>query len=291
MEQLRAEHIQKTAFFRKKKVAIKLFGFSFLLIISVILMLPFFYLFASSLKNMGQFYSTDLIEVWFPWPLHFENYMHAVTKVDLFRYIINSVVLGCIQVIFCVFSSSFIAYGFARFEFPGRNVLFILVLATMMLPVQVTNIPLFIFYRGIKWTNTFLPLTIPHLFGSAWHIFLMRQFMITIPKELDEAAVIDGCNSWQIYRRIILPQCVPVLFVSALFHFLYSWKDLLMPLIYLSNSKLYTLPVGLLFFESPTDFNYTMQLAAVVIALIPTVLFYIVGKRYFERGINIAEFK
>jgi multiple sugar transport system permease protein len=195
------------------------------------------------------------------------------------------------KTIFVVFSSATIAYGFSRFKFPGRDVLFLIVLGTMILPQQVTNIPLFLFFRTIKWTNSYRPLIIPCLFGSAWHIFLIRQFMLAIPKEMEEAARIDGCNSFTTFIYVIIPQSVPVLIVSGLFQFLYSWKDLLGPLIYLSDSELYTLPVGLLYFESPTEVQYTVQLAAVVIALIPTVLFFVIGKRYFERGINIAELK
>ncbi|MBN2535056.1 MAG: carbohydrate ABC transporter permease [Spirochaetales bacterium] len=277
--------------FKRKGLFIKIYGFSFMLLIAIILIIPFVYLLVTSLKDMAQYFSTDFQDVWFPSPLHWENYVNAFTKVDLIRYIINSLMLGCIQTAFIVFSSATVAYGFSRFKFPGRDILFLIVLGTMILPAQVTNIPLFIFFRAIKWTNSYRPLLIPCLFGSAWHIFLIRQFMLSIPKEMEEAACIDGCNSFKTFIYIILPQSIPALVVSGLFQFLYSWKDLLGPLIYLADNKLYTLPVGLLYFESPTEVQYTVQLAAVVIALIPTVLFFIIGKRYFERGINIAELK
>jgi multiple sugar transport system permease protein len=262
-----------------------------LLAFTVFLFAPFLYLFVSSLKNMGQFYNTDLRMVWFPWPLHWENYSKAVTQIDLFLYLRNSLYLAIAQMALTVISSTIIAYGFARFNFKGNTFVFTLVLATMMLPTQVTNIPLFMFYRDLGWLNSYLPLLVPQMFGNAYYIFLLRQFMITLPKELDEAATIDGCNSFSILTKVIAPQCIPVFVVVSLFTFLASWKDLWNPLIYLSNSKLYTLPIGLLFFESPTNFEYTVQLAAVVIALVPTVIFYILGQRYLDRGINIAELK
>ncbi|MCL6589808.1 MAG: carbohydrate ABC transporter permease [Firmicutes bacterium] len=263
----------------------------FLIAFAIVIFAPFFYLFASSLKNMGQFFETDLRVVWFPWPLHWENYVKAVTQINLFLYIRNSVILAVLQTSLTLLSSVFIAYGFARFDFKGNNLMFTILLATMMLPTQVTNIPLFLFYRKLGWMNTFLPLLIPYLFGNAYFIFLLRQFMITLPKELDEAAFIDGCNSFSILTKVIVPQCIPVMVVVALFAFLGSWKDFWNPLIYLSNARLYTLPIGLLFFESPTNFEYTTQLAAVVIALIPTAIFYILGQKYLDRGINIAEVK
>jgi multiple sugar transport system permease protein len=277
--------------FKRKGLFLKIYGFSFMLIIAVILIIPFIYLLVTSLKDMAQYFSTDFKDVWFPSPLHWDNYSNAFTKVDLLRYIFNSLFLGMTQTILIVFSSATIAYGFSRFQFPGRDILFLIVLGTMILPQQVTNIPLFLFFRTIRWTNSYRPLIIPCLFGSAWHIFLIRQFMLSIPREMEEAARIDGCNSFKTFIYIILPQSVPALIVSGLFQFLYSWKDLLGPLIYLADSNLYTLPVGLLYFESPTEVQYTVQLAAVVIALIPTILFFIIGKRYFERGINIAEMK
>lgn len=262
-----------------------------LIIFAIVIFAPFFYLFASSLKNMGQFFDTDLKVVWFPWPLHWENYVKAVTQINLFLYLRNSVILAVLQTSLILVSSVTIAYGFARFDFKGNTLMFTILLATMMLPSQVTNIPLFLFYRKLGWMNTFLPLLIPYLFGNAYFIFLLRQFMITLPKELDEAAFIDGCNSFSILTKVIIPQCIPVMVVVALFAFLNSWKDFWNPLIYLSNANLYTLPIGLLFFESPTNFEYTTQLAAIVIALVPTAIFYILGQRYLDRGINIAEVK
>jgi multiple sugar transport system permease protein len=290
MEQLPKDRAIKKSIINEKYL-IKTFGFFVLALYALIVITPFYYLLASSLKNMGQFYSTELREVWFPWPLHFSNYIKALTQVPLLKYMFNSLILAVSQTGISLLSSALVAYGFSRFDFRGKNVLFVIVLATMMLPAQVTNIPLFILYKQIKWLNTFLPLIVPMFFGGAYNIFLMRQFMLAIPKEMDEAAQIDGCNSLSIFFRIILPQSIPVMIVAGVFTFMWSWKDLWGPLIYISNSKYYTLPIGLLFFESPTDFQYTMQLAAVLTALVPTAVFFILGQKYLEKGINISELK
>lgn len=263
----------------------------FLLTYITLIIIPFIWLFASSLKDMGQYYDTDFVKVWFPWPLHFENFFKALSFVPLFQYLWNSVWLATVQMFLAVFSSALVAYGLSRFMFKGRETIFLLIIASIMLPIQVTQIPLFMFYSKIGFVNSFKPLILPHLFGSAYHIFLIRQFMMSLPKDLDESAMIDGANTFTVFSRIILPQCKPALMVAGLFAFLYSWKDIWAPLIYLSSNKFYTLPLGLLFFTGPTKVEYTVELAAIMIALIPTVIIYFLGQRYLERGINIADLK
>lgn len=263
----------------------------FLITYIISIIIPFIWLFASSLKDMGQYYDTDFVKVWFPWPLHFDNYVKALSAVPLFRYLWNSVWLATVQMLLAVFSSAIVAYGLSRFEFRGRETVFIIIIASIMLPIQVTQIPLFMFYSRIGFVNSFKPLIIPHFFGSAYHIFLIRQFMMGLPKELDESAMIDGANTFTIFSHIILPQCKPALMVAGLFTFLSSWKDIWTPLIYLSSKEFYTLPLGLLFFTGPTKVEYTVELAAIVIALIPTAIIYLIGQRYLERGINIADLK
>jgi multiple sugar transport system permease protein len=265
---------------------------AFLITYIVVILIPFVWLFVSSLKNMGQYYSLELKDVWLPWPLHFDNYMKAINNVPLFLYLWNSIWLASVQTLLSVFSSALVAYGFSRFEFKGRMALFTILIASLMLPTQVTQIPLFLFYSKIGFVNSFKPLIIPTLFGGAYSIFLISQFMMSLPKELDEAAMIDGCNTFTIFRKVILPQTKPALIVAGLFAFLNSWKDTWAPLIYLSSSaNFYTLPLGLLFFAGPTRVEYTVQLAAIVIALVPTVIFYLFGQKYLESGINIGDLK
>jgi multiple sugar transport system permease protein len=282
--------LMRRRFFDEKRM-LRGFGFSFLLVMAVIIVIPFVYLFATSLKDMGQYYSTDIRDMWFPSPLHFENYAITFEQVPLLTYIANSMWLGATQTLLSVFTSALVAYGFSRFKFPGRDFLFIILLATMMLPSEVLNIPLLLFYKEIGWTNTFYPLIVPYAFGGAWNIFLIRQMMLNVPKEYDEAAWLDGAGTFRTYWSITLPQVVPALIVTALFTFLWSWKDVLGPLFFIKSKEMYTLPLGLLFYESPTDKQLTIQLAAVVVALVPTLLIYLVGQRYFERGINVTDLK
>jgi multiple sugar transport system permease protein len=263
----------------------------FLITYIILIIIPFIWLFISSLKDMGQYYDTDFVKVWFPWPLHFDNFLKAVYAVPLFLYLWNSVWLATVQMLLMVLSSALVAYGLSRFEFKGRELIFIVLIASIMLPTQVTQIPLFIFYSKIGFVNSFKPLIIPHFFGAAFHVFLIRQFMMSLPKDLDESAMIDGANTFTVFSRIILPQTKPALMVSGLFAFLDSWKNIWNPLIYLSSKEFYTLPLGLLFFSGPTRVEYTVELAAIVVALIPTIIIYFLGQRYLERGINIAELK
>lgn len=260
-----------------------------LLFFCFIVLVPFFWLFTSSFKDMGQFSAVPI--QWIPRPWRIQNYIDAWKSINLGRYLLNSATLAVIQTLLGVVSSALVAYGFSRFQFPGRDFLFIVLISSMMLPWQATTIPVFLFFRRLGWTNSFLPLVVPQAFGAAWNIFLMRQFFISLPTSLDEAATIDGCNSFAVLWRIILPQSKPVMIVVSMFTFMWSWKDLWGPLIYLNDSKLYTLPLGLLMFESPTYFEYTHQLAAVCISIIPTVIFYIIGQRYLDTGIAISSVK
>lgn len=267
----------------------KFLSFGLILFFSFIIAVPFFWLITSSLKDMGQYSSVPI--QWIPIPWHPENYIQAWTMIPLWRYIFNSAVLATVQMALSIISSAIVAYGFARFRFPGRNILFIILISSMMLPYQATTIPVYLFFRDLGWVNSFWPLIVPQIFGAAWNIFLLRQFFISLPTSLDEAATLDGCTSFGVLWRIIMPQSKPVLVVVALFTFMWSWKELWGPLIYLNQSELYTLPLGLLMFESPTGFHYTQQLAAVVISMIPTVLFFIFGQKYLDRGITIADVK
>jgi ABC-type glycerol-3-phosphate transport system permease component len=267
-------------------------GFFFLLFLAIIIVTPFVYLIVSSLKDLGQFAQTDMKSQWLPWPLHFENYMKAIQQYDILSYLRNSIVLATIQTVTTVFVSAIVAYGFARFKFPGRDTVLMILLGTMMIPSQIIYIPLYTLYRDFGLTGTFIPLILPGFFGSAWNIFFIRQLMLNIPKEMDEAAWIDGSGTFRTFWSIVLPQAKPAIVVTALFTFLYSWKDFLGPLIFLQDKKLWTMPLGLMFFTSAYSWkDYTVQLAAVVMALVPTIVIYIVGQRYFERGIAVTDLK
>jgi len=267
----------------------KILIFLFLSVFSVIILIPFVYLVTSSLKTNGQYFKIPI--EWIPSPALWSNYYYVFIELKFYIYMWNSVFLAGSAVILSVFSSSLVAYGFARFKFPMRNTMFIIVLATMMLPSQVSMIPLFIYFKSIGWLDSYLPLLVPQMFGSAYLIFLIRQFYVSLPKEIDEAAKIDGCGYLRIWWHVIMPQAKPVLIVSALFVFLGSWKDVFGPLIYLSERSSYPLAVGLLYFTSPNTNAYTLILVAIVIALIPTLIFFILAQKYLNNGVNIANLK
>lgn len=254
-----------------------------------LILFPFVWLLSASLKNEPQYYATPI--KWVPDPVLWSNYGEVFQRYNFSRYIFNSVWLAGYSVVVVTLVSSLVAYGFARFRFPGRNLLFVLVLATMMLPQQVLSISLFTIFKNWGWVNTFLPLLVPKLFGSAFDIFLFRQFFIGLSREIDEAARLDGCGTFGIYRRIILPQSRPVFVVVAVFTFLASWKDVWNPLIYLNSDDKRTLPLGLLYFTTPYGSAFPLLMAATVVALVVPVLLYIIGQRYIDSGVAIAEVK
>ncbi len=187
--------------------------------------------------------------------------------------------------------SSLVGFGFARFRFPGRTVLFVLMLSTLMLPAQALTIPLYMTFKNFGWIDTFLPIMVPQLFGSAFSVFLYRQFFMGLPRELDEAARIDGCSNLRIWWNVILPQSRPVIVVVAIFTFLASWRDTWGPLIYFNSQNNRTIPLGLLYFGNGYTTVYPQMMAAAVVALIVPVILYAIGQRYIDSGVAIAEVK
>jgi ABC-type glycerol-3-phosphate transport system permease component len=201
------------------------------------------------------------------------------------RYIANTGFLILVNMVFAVVANSLIAYAFARLRFRARDRLFAVVIATMLLPAPVLLIPQFLLFFQIGWYNTYLPLTVPTLAGNAFFIFLLRQYMRTIPSELDEAARIDGANHWTIYRRIILPLCAPALTVVAVFTFLGVWNDFFGPLLYLADGDLYTVPVALATQVSRVGTQWNQLMAANLLAIIPPLVVYFVAQKQLIGGI------
>ena len=258
-----------------------------LVIVSIIMLVPFAWLISASLKTANQYFATPI--QWLPHPFEWSNYVQVFTEYNFGRYIFNSVWLAAFAVVANTFASALVAYGFARFRFPGRTILFMLLLATMMIPTQIMTISLYTTFSSWGWIDTFLPIMVPQLFGSAFSIFLFRQFFMRLPRELDEAARIDGCGSFRIFWHIILAQSKPVVIVVAIFTFLASWRDAWGPLIYLSSNDKRTVPLGLLFFTSAYKTVYPQLMAATAVALIVPVILYALGQRYIDRGVAIAE--
>ncbi|QBD78347.1 carbohydrate ABC transporter permease [Ktedonosporobacter rubrisoli] len=257
--------------------------------VSLFLLAPFLWLLSASLKTVGQYYQTPI--QWIPQPVKWSNYLEVFTTYRFAHYIFNSIWLAAFCVATSTFVSALVAYGFARFRFPGRTLWFIIVLATMMIPSQILTLALYMTFKNLGWINTFLPIIVPKLCGDAFSIFLFRQFFMGLSHELDEAARLDGCGSFGIFWRIILPQSKPVLIVVAILTFLASWRDAWGPLIYLSSDSNYTVPLGLLNFTSPVKQVYPQLMAATLIALVVPVVLYALGQRYIDSGVAIAEIK
>ncbi|NLA59150.1 MAG: carbohydrate ABC transporter permease, partial [Firmicutes bacterium] len=184
-----------------------------------------------------------------------------------------------------ILSNSIVAYSFARLRWPGRDLLFAVLLSTIMLPQQVTMIPLFILFSKLNWVNTFLPLTVPAFFGSPFFIFLLRQFFMSIPIDLDEAARIDGCNGFMIYWKIILPISKPALATVAIFSFMWTWNDFMHPLIYLNKMERYTLSLGVVLFQTRYQVYWNLLMAISLLILLPCILMFFFAQKYFIQGI------
>lgn len=261
-----------------------------LVFMALLMILPFVWLVSSSLKSQIQIFSYP--PQWIPDTLHWENYTNALTIKPFGLYVVNTLKIVVLNVIAVVFSSSFVAYGFARLRFPGRDFWFGIVLATLFLPYAILIVPSFIIFTKLGWVDTILPLTVPLFFGGgAFNIFLLRQFFRTIPEELADAARIDGCSEFGIYWRIMMPLAKPALITVAIFTFLNSWNDLLGPIIYLRSPQNFTVAVGLASFRSTLDVSWDLQLAATTAVIVPVVILFFLAQRYFIKGIVMTGMK
>jgi len=254
-----------------------------LIAISVPFLTPFLWLLITSLRSDDLIFSNKL------WPLltsiEWRHYPQAFQSVPFGRYVLNTLFLCAVNVMGAMLSCSLIAYGFAKIQFPGRNILFMLMIATMILPAQVTMIPLFILFSKLGWYGGYLPLIVPHFFGSAFFIFLLRQFYLTIPQEISDAARIDGCSEWGIWWRIMLPLVKPALATVALFTFLGTWNDFTGPLIYINDQSKYTLAYGLQQFLGAYGSQWGRLMAASVVFTLPVILLFFLLQKVFIKGV------
>jgi len=256
-------------------------------------MVPFVWTFLSSGKDITELYRYP--PTWWPEHLRFaENYVEIFKVVPFAQWFVNTVYVTALSLIGMILSATIVAYGFSRFRFPGRDFFFFVTLSTLMLPTEVTLIPTYLLFKNFNWIDTYYPLIVPVWFGGgAFNIFLMRQFMLNIPFDLDEAAKIDGANSWRILWQIMIPLCKPAIATMATLGFIGSWNNFLAPLIFLNTESKYTLAVGLRYFQSavaggagavsrPQD-NLLMG-AALMVAL-PCLILFFLGQKYFVQGI------
>lgn len=252
--------------------------------LGVVFLIPMLWMLSTSLKTQGQVFAYP--PIWIPDPVRWVNYLEALSRAPLLVWLSNTVVIAVCAVAGTVLTSSLVGFGFARLRFPGRRVLFVLLLSTMMLPDIVTLVPQFVLFRSLGWVDTFLPLIVPTFFGGgAFNIFLVRQFYLTIPRDFDEAARIDGASYLRIWWHIILPLSRPVLIAVGIFSFVYHWNDFLLPLIYLQSEGNKTLALGLRAFISPTDASWNVSMAASMFLVIPVLLVFFLAQRQFIRGV------
>lgn len=285
----------------RREKALRAFTLTVLGLGAFTMLVPLFWMFSTSLKTPSQVFAIPPIwvpEGWFQQMI--DNYSKAWRISDIYKsegvtfttYTINTLIIAVTGTLGTVFSSSVVAFAFARLRFPGRDLLFVLCLATLMVPHQVTMIPTFILFKTLGWYDTFYPLIVPAwLGGGAYNIFLMRQFFMTIPYDLDEAAKIDGCSNWGLYWTILLPLTKPAMVTVGIFSFVYNWNDFLNPLIYLDSNHKKTLALGLTNFVSLYGQDYHLLMAASLIITIPIVVLFLIGQRYFIQGIATTGLK
>lgn len=230
---------------------------------------------------------------WIPNPWTWNNFGEAFRLLPFARFAQNTLIIVCVSIIGSFLSNTLIAYGFARKRGRGREVLFFILLSTMMIPTYVTLIPVYVLFSKLKWTNTFLPLIVPSFFGSPFWIFMLRQFFMTIPIELDEAAYIDGANSLQILWGIILPLSKPALATLIIFSFMSSWSDFFGPLLYLTKIDRYTLATGLQLFKGTADYQtrYDLIMAVSTLMALPPLALFAIGQKYFVQGLAMTGLK
>lgn len=262
----------------------------FLFAVALMLILPFLWILSTSLKGNESIFVIP--PKWIPEQVHWENYSNVFKKMPFLIYLRNSVFISSMTIIGTLLSSSLVAYAFACLKWPGRNGVFVFVLATMMLPTQVTMIPLFVLFKNFGWLNTFKPLIVPAFFGGgAFNIFLLRQFFLTIPSELFDAARIDGCSEWRIYWSIVLPLAKPALATVAILTFTMTWNDFFGPLIYLSDKLKGTLALGLAMFVGQHQTEWGMLMAASVMMMIPMIVLFFLFQKYFIKGFMMSGIK
>jgi multiple sugar transport system permease protein len=226
----------------------------------------------------------------FPEEWQWSNYVRAVQEIEFFRYMGNTLTIFAAKAVGAVLSCSLAAYGFSRINWPGRDLVFLLVLATMMLPFQVTMIPLYITWTRLDLVGTYYPLVVPSWLGYAFSIFLLRQFFRTVPMELSEAARIDGSSEFRTYWQIIMPLAKPALITVVLYEFVWTWNDFLAPLLYINDVKRWTLSLGLLQFRSDKETFWELLMAASTLATLPAVILYFFGQKTFIEGIATTGF-
>jgi ABC-type glycerol-3-phosphate transport system permease component len=261
---------------------------------SLLFLAPFYWTVASSLKHVTEIFLFP--PTWAPAVPQWDNYAEVWRRVPFGIFTLNSITITTLSLLGTMLTSSLVAYSFARFRYPGRDVFFMVTLSTMMLPYEVTLIPQYLLFNQLGWLDTFLPLIVPYWFGgNAFSIFLMRQFFLTIPRELDDAARIDGANFLRIFWSVLLPLSGPILATLAVIGFINHWNDFLGPLIYLDTRTNFTIALGLRYFQNVAGLGgepmHHLLMAASVTFTLPCIVIFFLAQRHFVRGIVLSGVK
>ncbi len=256
---------------------------------AIMYVVPYYWMIVTSLKSNDELGKTPP-SLW-PSTLQYSNFHDAVTTIPFGQFLTNTLIITALTTVGAVISNSLIAYGFSRVEWPGRDTIFYIVIATVFIPFPVLIVSLFDIFAKFGWVNTFLPLIVPMFLGNAFWIFLMRQFLMQIPMEISDAARVDGANELQIACQIILPLAKPAIAVIAIFAAISAWNDFLGPLLYLQDESKYTLSIGLTFFRSQHDVQFNLLMAASTIVVLPVVVIFLAFQRSFIDGLTVGSIK
>ena len=259
-----------------------------LILIAVIMVVPFLWMLSTSLKT--QYDAVKIPPVWIPDPPRWENYVKLFTEQPMFQFMLNTIKIVFFVVLGQLFFSSLAAYSFARISFKGRNVVFFFYIATLMVPGQVTMIPTYLMFAKAGLTDNHLALILPAFF-SAFGVFLLRQFFMSLPRELEEAAEIDGCNPFMTYWRIMLPLVVPAMLTLGVFTLVNTWNDYMGPLIYLSSPEKYTMTLGIAYFKGVYTTQWNLVMAGSIVSVVPILIAYLCAQKYFIEGIAFSGVK
>lgn len=264
-------------------------GYSVLMVLAALFMIPLYWMFSTALKSPQQTFAIP--PEWVPAPAQWSNFAKVFDEVPFARFYLNTLFLVFANIVGHLVSVTLVAYGFARLRFPGRNILFLVMLSTLMIPYHVTLVPRFIMFSKLGMINSYWPLILPAFTGSPFLIFLVRQYMMSIPFDLDEAAYIDGANRFDVFWRIILPLARPALMLVVVFTFIDVWNDFLQPLIYLTDPDMFTVSLGLSFFQGARETNWNLLMAGSVLAMIPPLILFFFAQKQLIGGISVEGLK
>lgn len=266
-----------------RDAGLKIAAYAIVSIGSIVMLVPFLYMLSTSLSAAGS--ELTLPPKLIPRPFVWRNYEQVWIEVDFLQYTMNSLFVTIVDLIGTVASCAIVAYGLAYFQFRGRNLIFLAMLGTMMLPSQITMIPTYFIWKSVGALGTYYPLVLRSFLGGAFGIFLLHQFYKTLPRELYDAAWVDGANPWKIFHTVYLPLAKPALSALAVFTFISAWNNTLEPLIYLQEKRMFTLPLGLLFLKNEVQNRMTLIMAGAVITIVPVLLVFLFAQKYFVQGI------